>query len=84
MDVTAFQTFHSLVWDYLVKVHDKSARLFGLRYLECLQAQHRGEKLMGLPRPQTPAQGLVQSELDRIYQEYYARNSTPASQGLVA
>ena len=84
MDGMVFHTFRSLVWDYLVKVRDKSARLFGLRYLECLQAQHRGEKLMGLPQPQTPAHRLVQSELDRIYGEYYGRQPTSRDRRPVA
>jgi hypothetical protein len=66
-----FQTFHSRVWTYLTKVDEKSARLFGLRYLDCLQAEHRGLSREPAPKPQTPTQRLVRAELDRIYQEYY-------------
>ena len=69
---TVFHTFHSRAWEYLVGVHDKPARLFGLRYLEFLQAQRRGTLIEPHRRPETPAQRLVQVELDRIYREHYA------------
>jgi hypothetical protein len=75
-----FQTFHSLAWKYLTKVHLKSARLFGLRYLDRLQAERRGLESDPAPRPQTPAERLVRAELDRIYKEYYANRSQSGGQ----
>jgi len=69
-----FQTFHSRVWDYLVGIHDKRARLFGLRYLEFLQARHRGFVMAQSPKPLTPADRIVQRELLRIYREHYRTN----------
>jgi len=75
-----FQTFHSRAWEYLVKVHDRSARLFGLRYLNCVQARHHGMASGPAPKAETPAEGLVRAELDRIYQRHYDKRAM--SEGL--
>ncbi len=68
-----FHTFSSLVWDYLIKVRDKPARLFGLCYLDFLQDQYRGKPAGLMPAPRTPAQRLVRVELNRLYQNYYGK-----------
>ena len=70
-----FQTFHSCVWEYLVKVQQKSARLFGLRYLDYLQAERRGLASEPAPDPESTAERSVRTDLDRIYQEYYGNQT---------
>jgi len=67
-----FNTFYSSGWEYLKYVHDKPSRLFGLHYLEYLQAKRRGLKIDHAPKPATPDQRLVQQKLDHIYIQYYS------------
>jgi hypothetical protein len=73
-----FQTFHSCVWEHLIKVQQKPARLFGLRYLDYLQAEHRGLASEPAPKPESTEERSVRTELDRIYQEYYGNRMARA------
>ena len=73
-DALSFKTFHSSGWDYLIRVRDKPARLFGLRYLDFLQSHHRGVATGLSPKPATPVQRLVQVELERIYKSHYGKD----------
>jgi hypothetical protein len=72
-----FQTFHSRVWEYLKTVRSKPARLFGLYYLDVLEAVHRGETIT-VPMPKDQAQRQVKKELDHIYKEHYEKADVSA------
>ena len=73
----AFESFHSRVWTYLKTVDTKPARVFGLCYLDALQALHRGETTVALPKPAEARQRLVVRELERLYKEYYNAADIP-------
>jgi len=66
-----FRTFLSEASSYLMNVRDRSVRLFGIRYLEYLQAKHR--RVYPNPRPQltSPSDRLVRMELTRLFQQHY-------------
>ena len=70
-----FRTFLSEASTYLMKLHDRSARLFGIRYMEYLQAKHRHVYPNPRPQPNSPSDRLVRMELTRLFQEHYQRRS---------
>lgn len=57
---------------YLMGIHDRSARAFGVRYAQYLQALHDSPPHQRhRPTRSTPAQFLVRLEIKKIFERHF-------------
>jgi hypothetical protein len=74
-ELTAYPAFESFVSEashYLMQIHDRPARIFGVRYLQYLEnARTSAPQTARRPRVESPAQFLVKLELKRIFERHF-------------
>ena len=66
-----FETFASEASQYLMGIHDREARLFGIRYVQYLESLHRSTGTARRPNSFNPAQFLVRLELKKIFERRF-------------
>jgi hypothetical protein len=71
----AFQTFESEASQYLMGIHDRSARIFGVRYVQYLETLRSVPQSVRRPRADTPAQFLVRLEIKRIFERHFGTDT---------
>ena len=68
----SFQSFMSEASEYLVHINDRSARIFGVRYVQYLEtARSSATQMVRRPHTECPAQFLVRLEIKRIFERHY-------------
>jgi hypothetical protein len=68
----AFESFVSEVSQYLMQIHDRPARTFGVRYLQYLEnARSAVPQTARRPRVESPAQFLVRLEIKKIFERHF-------------